>query len=67
MMFDVIEDNATWWIRLGRGRVWIGPFAEREDAAWWAEDFTGQDENCLPSKEFPAKRKRFRIVGGAAA
>jgi hypothetical protein len=54
-------------VRLGKGRVWIGPFSERDEAAWWAKDFTGQDENYLAAKSFSAKRRHLRIVSGAAA
>jgi hypothetical protein len=65
MTFDVVEDNATWWVRLDRGRVWIGPFSERTEAAAWAHDFTGQDERTSVRTDVVGKRRR--IVGGEAA
>lgn len=44
MVFDVIEDKAIWWVRLGKG-VLVGPFAEHADAVTWARGFLGDDQD----------------------
>jgi hypothetical protein len=64
MLFDVIEDNERWWLRLSRS-VWVGPFAERTEALQWARSFAGDDRDISMHRE--RKRKRLRIVGGEAA
>ena len=70
MMFHVIEDNAIWWVRLGRG-VLVGPFCDRDDAVTWGRSFAGDHRDLAAAarteRKSKSKRKRFRIVGGQAA
>lgn len=66
MVFDVVEENESWWVRLSRGHVWIGPFAEHADAVTWARGFVGEDQDIAALRR-QTKRQRLRIVGGEAA
>ena len=65
MTFDVIEDNAIWWVRLGRG-VLVGPFAEHAEALHWARGFVGDNQDIAVLRR-QTKRQRFRVVSGEAA
>jgi hypothetical protein len=62
MVFDVVEENERWWVRLSRA-VWIGPFAEHDEALQWLQGFGFTGKQIAERRE----RERLRIVGGEAA
>jgi hypothetical protein len=68
MKYNVVEDNSTWWVQLGRS-VWVGPFAERSEAVTWARGFAGDDRHIAVRRERQDKRKRrhVRVVAIAPA
>lgn len=44
MIYDVIERDASWWLRIDGAA--IGPFESEYAARQWAHGFGGQDERA---------------------
>jgi hypothetical protein len=67
MLFDVIERDATYWLRIGRAAL-VGPFESANAAREWLSGFTGQDETAARQRNVVAKRsKRLHVVGELVA
>jgi hypothetical protein len=60
MVFDVVERDEAWWLRID-GAI-VGPFLSRVAALVWMRGFSGEDDGRLRRGE----RARLYTVQSAA-